>query len=257
MPACATVRLGRLLAPYAVRYVVVVDTLGPSIPGLQTPPADQPPGDLAPALAAQLDLREVISQSGFSVFSDDEALPLRALRPGSGPASVPTTADAVTGTAPQLRGWEPALEAAAGVTSATGRVGKGTVLAAVAPAADWRLTGPGGRTERSTTAFGYAATFPVRTPGRVTVGFAGSWGHGVEAGLETAAWVVVAAALAGRRRWLDWWWTRLRRVGRRRSRGGAPDGAVSPPDPGTAEPEAGRLTPAPPCPAASMTGEQR
>ena len=33
----ATVRLGRLLAPYAVRYVVVVDTLAPSIPGLQTP----------------------------------------------------------------------------------------------------------------------------------------------------------------------------------------------------------------------------
>ncbi|HTZ09674.1 MAG TPA: glycosyltransferase, partial [Acidimicrobiales bacterium] len=33
----STVRLGRLLAPYAVRYVVVVEALAPAIPGLQTP----------------------------------------------------------------------------------------------------------------------------------------------------------------------------------------------------------------------------
>jgi hypothetical protein len=252
------VRLGRLLAPYAVRYVVVVDTLGPSIPGLQTPPADQPPGDVVPALAAQLDLREVISQSGFYVFRDDEALPLRAQRGATGAASAPSAADALTGVPSELRGWEPVLRGAPGVTSATGRVKKGTVLAAVAPAADWRLRVPGGRTERATTAFGYAATFPVTTPGTVTVGFAGSWGHGVEVALETLAWVVAAAALAGRRRWLDWWWTPLRRVSRRRLRGRAPGDDASSADAVSTGAPADGVTPAPsPRPAASVAGDQR
>ena len=66
----ATVRLGRLLAPYAVRYVVVVDTLGPSIPGLQSPISHPAPADLVGALASQVDLRQIISQGGFDVFVD-------------------------------------------------------------------------------------------------------------------------------------------------------------------------------------------
>ena len=39
----STVRLGGLLAPYAIRYVVVVDNLAPSIPGFQTPLDFEPP----------------------------------------------------------------------------------------------------------------------------------------------------------------------------------------------------------------------
>ncbi len=81
----ATVRLGRLLAPYAVRYVVVVDTLAPSIPGLQTPISHPAPSDLLGALAAQVDLRQVISQGGFEVFEDAAALPLRAVRAAAVP----------------------------------------------------------------------------------------------------------------------------------------------------------------------------
>jgi hypothetical protein len=214
-----TVRLGRLLAPYAVRYVVVVDTLAPSIPGLQTPIDHPPPGDLVGALGTQIDLRQVISQGGFDVFMDEAALPERAVRSGPG---TPSSAAAVTGVPPALTGWKPALPGPAGATGVTGRVPAGTVLAGVAPAARWQLTRPGGAVEHATTAFGYAATFPVTRPGTVTVAFAGSWAHGIEVGLQSAAWVVAAAALVGRRWWLDWWWRPLGRRGSRRRRRGAP-----------------------------------
>gem|GEM_PF-6057214 len=262
----ATVRLGQLLAPFAVRYVVVVDTLGPSIPGLQTPPVDPPPADLLPALASQIDLREVISQSGFEVFMDEDALPERAVRTVASSAVAPSPASVVTGAGSQLRGWTPALAASAGATSATGPVPTGTVLAAVAPSADWHLVGPGGRVEDPTRAFGYAPTFRVARPATVTVRFDGSAAHGLEIGVEVAAWIAVAAALVGRRWWLDWWWTPLRR--RRRptpplfaDAGGTGEAA----DPGGAD---GVHTPATTStsadhrtdgsrPAASVTGEKR
>ncbi|MDR3647522.1 MAG: hypothetical protein P4L20_00405, partial [Acidimicrobiales bacterium] len=107
-----------------------------------------------------------------------------------------------------------------GATSVSGRVAAGTVLAPVAPSDAWRLTGPGGTLDHASTSFGYAATFQVPRPGPVTVAFVGSWSHGLEIGVETAAWIAVAAALAGRRWWLDWWWGPVGREGRRRRRRG-------------------------------------
>jgi hypothetical protein len=215
----ATVRLGRLLAPYAVRYVVVVDTLAPSIPGLQNPISHPAPGDLVSALAAQVDMRQVISQGGFDVFEDSAALPLRAVRSASGAS--PSPASAVTGADPGLSGWRPALVGAPSATRSTGHVPAGTVLAAVAPASQWELTGPRGKVMHSSSSFGYAATFHLSRPGTVSVAFAGSWAHGLEIGVETAAWVAVAAALAGRRWWLDWWWGPVGRGRARRRRGSA------------------------------------
>jgi GT2 family glycosyltransferase len=211
-----TVRLGRLLAPYAIRYVVVVDTLGPSVPGLQSPVGYGAPDDVEPALLSQLDLRQIISQGGFDVFVDDAALAERAvLAKGKRPAAPPAS---LTGLDPALSGWSPALSAPPGATKVTGRVGAGTVLAAVAPAASWQLVEPGGRVRRGETEFGYAASFPVARSGTVTVRFRGSWVHGLEIAGEVLLWLVVLCVLAGRRWVLDWWWGRLRRRSSRRSR---------------------------------------
>jgi len=163
-----------------------------------------PAGDVLPALSAQIDLRQVISQGGFDVFVDPTALPLRATRTTT--AAPQSPASAVTGIDPALTGWRPALSGAPKSTSASGRVPAGTLLNAVAPADAWELTGPHGATVHASTAFGYASTFKVTRPGAVTVSFVGSGAHGFEVALETAAWIIVAAALAGRAWWLDWWW---------------------------------------------------
>jgi hypothetical protein len=124
----------------------------------------------------------------------------------------------VTGTDRELAGWQPVLPGAPDQTFVKGRVPAGTVLAAVAPAADWRLTGPRGVVEHASKSFGYAPTFHVARPGSVAVAFVGSWAHGLEIAAETAAWIAVAVALAGPRWWRDWWWGPLRRRGARRRR---------------------------------------
>ncbi|HLI72523.1 MAG TPA: glycosyltransferase family 2 protein [Acidimicrobiales bacterium] len=207
----ATIRLGQLLAPYAVRYIVVAETLAPSIAGNANPVSYPPPVDLLPALSSQLDLRHVISQGGFDVFVDDAALPLRAVRTTAAAALAPILD--FTGGSADLAGWRPALSGSPSATAANGRVPAGMFLAAVAPAHDWRLRSATARSSavvRSRTYFGYAPVFQVARPGSVTVAFAGSWQHGVEITGEVAIWVVLGCALLGRRRWLDWWWRPLR-----------------------------------------------
>jgi len=213
--AGSTVRLGGLLAPYAIRYVVVVNTLAPSIPGLQSPLGYGPPADLEPALLAQLDLRQIIGQGGFDVFIDDTALPERAVlataQPSS-PASPSASAPPASPVGPQtaLIGWKPILGARRGATQVSGTVPAGTVLAALAPSRSWELVEPGGHVQRSATAFGYAASFEVPRAGRVTLRFRGSWVHGLEVTAEVLLWLVTAGLLVGRRRSLSKLWNRIR-----------------------------------------------
>ncbi|MHB8682425.1 MAG: hypothetical protein ACYDA2_10085, partial [Acidimicrobiales bacterium] len=176
--------------------------LAPVIPGFQAPveyPA--PPGALA-GLEAQPELSEVLAQGGFSVFVDDLALPEWASHP------LPVS----TGAAPNLVSWTPALTGSASATAVTGSVpGDSALVVGRAPAADWVLVPASGPARLPSVALGYGARFDVATGGRVVVRYTGSWLHAVEIGIETLVVVALAAALAGRRRWLDWWYGPLRR----------------------------------------------
>jgi GT2 family glycosyltransferase len=200
-----TSQLGRLLAPEAVRYVVVVESLAPEIEG--TPPSQSfpAPADLVPALLQQTDLAQVPSVGGgLTVFENAAALPERAQRAAgavsrSGPASPADVA-----------GWHAVLPGAAGSTRFQGVVGAGTVYAAYAPARSWRLD-VDGRSVAPVPAFGWAAQFPTVPPGRATLRVATSPLVPLAVAAGILLWVVVAAALLGRRRWLDWWWRPLRR----------------------------------------------
>src|SRR6185437_9266769 len=78
-----TTELGQLLAPAAVRYVVVIDTVAPVITGMQQPPAFPPPPGLVVSLSEQNDLVEVPSSgSGYTVFENTASMPERAQRSG-------------------------------------------------------------------------------------------------------------------------------------------------------------------------------
>jgi hypothetical protein len=216
----ATVQLGQLLAPFAIRYVVVVDALAPVIPGFQSPVTVPRPSSLLRALENQTDLRVLGGQAGMEVFVDDQALSERAVHP----LPVPLTP---AGT-PALNGWSPALPAAAPADTALhGTVPPGTLLVGRAPAADWELVPQLGSAVAAYRTFGYAATFDLPQGQTVTVQFRGSWSHGVEIAAEMAAWVLLLAFLAGRRRWLDWWWGPI--AARRARHGGRPGGEASPP----------------------------
>lgn len=205
-----TVRLGALLAPYAVRYVVLVDALAPVIPGYQVPQSHPSPPSLLAALETQSDLRQVVGQDGMHVFADDLAVPEFSRReaPLTPQAAATPGVTAATG----LTGWVPVGNPRPSATALPERVPAGTLLLARAPPRAWEARGSRGVIP-SGTAFGYAPRFDVPSPGgAVVVQARGSWVHGLEITAEVLLWVVVSLALIGRRRWLG---TKVARHGRR------------------------------------------
>lgn len=131
-----TVHLGRLLAPTAVRYVVVLGTVAPAIPGVQAAQAYPPPAGLLDALGAQIDLRQIPGGEGFTVFQNTVALPARAER-GRTQAALPVAA--ATPTLADVAGWRAILPGPAGSLAYGGPVSPGTVFSSAAPAGNFQL----------------------------------------------------------------------------------------------------------------------
>jgi len=224
-----TAHLGRLLAPDAVRYVVVLSSIAPEQGGGGGGAVYPPPYGLVSALTAQGDLLVVPSSGqGFSVFENTVYLPERAQHPGPSPSVArpvthrrstnaertaglrrrsrrSSTSTAAPASAPVgAAGWRPVLPGPPGATSYRGPLRRGTVLVAAAPAGRWRLT-VGGRPAPAAVRGG-VVRFTVASPGTGSLTYQGSTWVPLGAAVELAMWAVVALALLGRRRWLDWWW---------------------------------------------------
>ncbi len=137
-----TDRLGHLLAPASVRYVVLLTAVAPEISGEQSPESLPVPSDLAPALARQLDLRPVIAGTGITVYQNAGWIPQRT-EASIAAASAPATALGDP-TAPIVAGAKPVLPGPAAATGFEGRLGAGTVLSAAAPAGRFALATAGG-----------------------------------------------------------------------------------------------------------------
>jgi len=88
-----TVRLGALLAPSGIRYLVVPTALAPVLNGEQSALADPPPTLLLDGLAAQSDLRELPAEGGTLVFENTawhpgETIPGAIAGPGGTPSAL-------------------------------------------------------------------------------------------------------------------------------------------------------------------------
>ncbi len=197
-----TVHLGRLLAPAAIRYVVVLKSLAPNVAGVQSAQAYPPPGDLVAALEQQADLRQVPGGEGFVVFANTTALPERASRPGPPVVGTEATRGSTAGLAHppagDLSGWRPVLPRAHGSAGYTGSVPSGVVYSAMAPAADFGLR-VAGHAVAGRPAFGWARQFAVPGGGPAALGLSAVPYSGIGGGLEIVLWVLVCAVLLGRR----------------------------------------------------------
>ncbi|HEX2040384.1 MAG TPA: glycosyltransferase family 2 protein [Acidimicrobiales bacterium] len=181
-----TTKLGRLLAPAAVRYVVVPSRAASlREPGRPLPPL---PG-LVPALDAQVDLRRLESDEALAVYENAAWLPRRAvLGAEAAAASREPGADALLGSS--FSGSAPL-----GPTVPDGS----HVYLAEASSSRWQLE-VGGRQAPRRTAFGWANAWTVERGGDLTLRYRTSplrWGAIV---IEVLAWVIVARVLV-RRRW--------------------------------------------------------
>ena len=203
--AGTTDRFGALVAPAAVRYVVVLTAVAPVISGEQQPTAFPVPGDLLPGLARQLDLLPVLSGTGMTVFANAAWSPQRAEVPGAAPV-LPATAGTSAGpppgspTTPLLPGARPVLSGPPAARAYRGHLSPGTVVVAQAPASHWVLTTGSGASAPRASGPGWAAAFRVPASTTGTLRFDGG-PLPLLAGLwSVAAWGLAAAALVDRRR---------------------------------------------------------
>lgn len=191
-----TVRLGRMLGAFGIRYVVVPSRAGPDASGLAVHPA---PPALIEMLGDQLDLRELEIDPSIVLYENAAWIPSPGLPPG-GPALPEGTGLRAVAALPPGGGAValPALDRSAG---ATGAVGAGAVLLAEGASSRWRLQVDGRSVPRSK-AFGWGNAFEVAAPGQASLSFRTPLVRPLFVGLQVILWLV-ALRIAGRRRGAD------------------------------------------------------
>jgi GT2 family glycosyltransferase len=185
-----TNRLGRLLAPMGVRYVLL-----PNIQGTGGGAVAPPPVRLRDALGQQLDLARLRSGSGLVLYENTAYVPIRAVVTGAAAASVATG---------RVNPARAALDAdlADAQPVAGDPVPAGRVLWGEAYNSDWQAT-RSGSTLRHQQTFGWANGFVLPTPGAVAIADSAQWQRWAWIALSTLIWLVVA---------IRWWRTRERRA---------------------------------------------
>jgi len=181
-----TTQLGHLLAPTAVRYLVVVQRSAPSSATGTTRP---PPDDVLQGLAAQTDLRRVDSDPAYVVYENAAWAPARSLLPPSA-AAASAGNDPSAARSLDLTGATPVLSAQTGPTTFRGQVPPGTVLLSEAPSPRWHLSVAGTDAPRSD-AFGVANAFSVTQGGQAQLSYHTSVLRVLALILQLALWVLL------------------------------------------------------------------
>ncbi|OWY62442.1 hypothetical protein B7486_58405, partial [cyanobacterium TDX16] len=188
-----TSRLGRLLGPMGIRYVVVPQQAAP------VPYDDEPrpiPRSVVDALGEQLDLEEVEVNPAIIVYRNEAWAPTRTVLPegstdGEGdPLQQMTEVD--------LAGSPAALSDEDGFASFSGQVESGEPYLAAAASDRWSLDVDGEGLERSE-AFGWANGFAATGGGEGTLRFSTPATRYVVLLVQVAAWVLLALGLLRRR----------------------------------------------------------
>lgn len=152
----ATSRLGSLLGPMGVRYIVVPERLAPAPHGSLIRPA---PSGLTAMLGDQLDLERIALNLGIVVYRNAAWIPVRASMPvGTTTAGTSSFQDAV------LVGFDDVVPTfGEGRTSSTAVVPDGREVYVAAGGDGWEVT-VDGRRALETKALGWAQAFSVDAP---------------------------------------------------------------------------------------------
>lgn len=191
----STGRGGRLLAPFAVRFVVV-----PVVDGVEST-RDTPLGGSAAivdALADQLDLRRRYSSSEIVVFENTAWLPVHAQMTAAG-AEASKSAGDVAVIAGDVSGAAPVLLDLGRDGTARGSASTGVVHAAVPFSERWSLT-VGNQTLAPRPAFGVTTAFDVVTSGDAELTYRTPVSRTFFVGVQWMLWLAVLAAAVYQRR---------------------------------------------------------
>jgi GT2 family glycosyltransferase len=189
-----TARLGRLLGPMGVQYLVVPEALVPLAFGAEIVPV---PAELSSALAAQLDLVRIDVPAGLTVYRNEAFVPPLALLPPGTELPVTGGIDAALGL--DLSGLVPTLPNRDGYLQRSGPVpGGASVFQSTAYSPRWVFTVDGRPTTR-TKPFGWATSFAAPTGGTAALGYVTSPLRYGALALEVVAWLWVLRSLLRRR----------------------------------------------------------
>ncbi len=177
-----TNRLGRMLAPMGVRYVVVPTSQGPG--GGAVAPA---PVAVRAAMSAQLDLARLRSSAGLVLYENLAYVPLRSVVPGDVP---------VGSRRPNRAALTADLSGAVPLASAP--VPAGTVLWGEAYDSEWGAA-RNGSSLRHEQAFGWGNGFALGRPGTVSIDYGAQWQRWAMLAGSLLIWLLVV-----------WRWRRTR-----------------------------------------------
>jgi GT2 family glycosyltransferase len=189
--AGTTARLGHLVAPAGVRYVVFLTR---AAPGAGVRAAPQP--RLADALARQLDLELSRLDDDVAVYENEAWIPMHAMVPRAAAMAI----DVRDARAAALRAEAAGVKGVPVAGGRTATVGPGTLLWSEAADARWRAEA-GGRALARRDAFGWTNAFEVPTRTEVRVRYRAPAGAAAWRVLTVLAWVAAGVGwIATRRR---------------------------------------------------------
>lgn len=178
-----TTRLGRLLAPMAIRYVIVPTDQRPVDAGAARYPV---PAPLTTTLSSQLDLHRIELGGSLVVYENTSRLPERAQLSATA-ATASQQAGFASLAAADLSGSKPVL--AGGERAGRGPVGAGEVFMSVPLNSGWRLTVDGSPTVRRP-AFGWATAFVVPAAGSAHLTYATSPARRLAIAAQLLLWII-------------------------------------------------------------------
>ena len=186
-----TARLGRLLSPMGIRYVVVPERLAPAPFATDDLPV---PAGVSATLDAQLDLEPLDLPAGLRVYRNQAVAPVRAAV--QDPAALPTEGGISAAAGLDLSDLPPALGDEDGHLSWSGPVSAGsTVYLSAAHSSRWEMRVDGDRAE-STKPFGWATAFTVPSDGEARLRFATPALRYLLLALQVVAWLWEARTVA-------------------------------------------------------------
>ena len=191
----ATTSLGHLLAPTAIRYVLVPLRAAPNGgDGARLPPSL----DLAAALESQVDLKKLDSDNSLLVYENAAWAPARARLDevgveASGRSGLTNLRDV------DLTGSAPVLPRQRSLTHFSGPLADADrVLLSEASSSNWQLR-VAGRAARRDKAFGWANGFSVPATGKATLRYRTPLVRYLAVAIEIGLWFAVGRALRARR----------------------------------------------------------
>ncbi|MGI8493673.1 MAG: hypothetical protein ACR2KC_08575, partial [Acidimicrobiales bacterium] len=195
-----TTKLGHLLAPMSIRYIIVPNRNAPVGAGSRRLPS---PTTLLNGLQLQTDLQSVTTDPAYTVYLNAAWLPARFEIPRARPGDA-ASGDLASGDPRKLQGLSlagatPVLPGSRG-DSGSGKLVPGEVYVSATKSSRWSLD-VGGTVVTPVPALGWAMGFSVPAAGAATLRAAPSPGWRALQVVEVLAWVgVIGAVLRDRRR---------------------------------------------------------